>query len=257
MTVVTFTTDFGLADPYAGAMKGAVLSLAPDATLIDISHGIPRHDVVAGALALAQAAPYFPPGSIHVAVVDPDVGGGRADIVVEAGGRFFVGPDNGVLSLAAPPPRAAYRIESAFFRRDSVSPTFHGRDVFAPAAGRLASGHAAKDAGPPMPAIVDFPMPDGGTLRDDCQGLVLSIDNFGNLLTSLVGVGIEKGLWEMTCDGRSFDLLVGRTFCDVERGSLVLYVGSSGRVEVAVREGSAAALTQARPGTQLGLRRRS
>jgi S-adenosylmethionine hydrolase len=257
MTVVTFTTDFGLADPYAAAMKGVVLSLAPDATLVDISHEIPRHDVVAGALALAQAAPYFPPGSIHVAVIDPGVGGGRAEIVVEASGRLFVGPDNGVLSLAAPPPRTAYRIENSLFRRDSISPTFHGRDVFAPAAGRLASGHAARAAGAPIPAIVDSPIPDGETLQDDCQGVVLYIDSFGNLLTSLVGIGLAKGHWEMICGGRSFDLQVGRTFCDVERGNLVLYMGSSGRVEVAVREGSAAALTQAQPGTQLHLRRRS
>ena len=103
MPVVTFTTDFGTHDGYAGAMKGVVLSIAPRATLVDITHGIPAQDVAAGAVALAQAAPLFPPGSIHVAVVDPGVGGERADLLVEAGGLFFIGPDNGVLSLAARP----------------------------------------------------------------------------------------------------------------------------------------------------------
>src|ERR1700690_1451346 len=105
MPVVTFTTDFGTHDGYAGAMKGVVLSIAPQATLVDITHGIPAQDVAAGAVALAQAAPLFPPGSIHVAVVDPGVGGGRADLLVESGGSVFIGPDNGVLSMVARPPR--------------------------------------------------------------------------------------------------------------------------------------------------------
>ena len=143
MPIVTFTTDFGSHDGYAGAMKGVVLSLAPQATLVDIAHGVPAQDVTAGAVALAQAAPLFPAGTIHVAVVDPGVGGARADLVVEAGGSFFVGPDNGVLSLAARAPRQIFRIEAAGFRREPVSPTFHGRDVFAPTAGRLAAGARA------------------------------------------------------------------------------------------------------------------
>src|SRR5687768_8054033 len=102
MAVVTFTTDFGRSDGYAGAMKGVVLSMAPGAVLVDITHDVPARDVQAGAFALAQAAPLFPPGTIHVAVVDPGVGGARADVVVAASGSFFVGPDNGLLALAAP-----------------------------------------------------------------------------------------------------------------------------------------------------------
>ena len=113
MPIVTFTTDFGAGDGYAGAMKGVVLSLAPAAQLVDITHGVPPMDVAAGAVALAQAASLFPPGTIHVAVVDPGVGGARADILIEAGGSLFIGPDNGVLSLAARPPRRIFRIENA------------------------------------------------------------------------------------------------------------------------------------------------
>src|SRR5215831_5682554 len=150
MPIVTFTTDFGAHDGYVGALKGVVLSLAPQATLVDVAHGVPARDVAAGAVAIAQAAPLFPAGTIHVVVVDPGVGGARADLVVEAGGSFFVGPDNGVLSLAARGPRRIFRIEAPSFRREPVSPTFHGRDVFAPAAGRLAAGAAPSEAGPEM-----------------------------------------------------------------------------------------------------------
>src|SRR4051794_16380619 len=148
MPIVTFTTDFGFRDGYAGAMKGVVLSLAPGATLVDVTHGVPPQDVAAGAVALSQAAALFPPGTVHVAVVDPGVGSARADLLVESGGCFFVGPDNGVLSLAARRPRRIRRIEAAASRREPVSPTFHGRDVFAPTAGLLAAGARPDDAGP-------------------------------------------------------------------------------------------------------------
>src|SRR6185369_6965682 len=133
-----------------------VLTLAPDAVLVDITHDVPRHDVSAGAFALAQAAPLFPPGSVHVAVVDPGVGGPRADIVVEAGGSYYVGPDNGLVSLAAIGPRLAYRILRPEALRPTVSPTFHGRDVFASAAGRLASGAHPRDFGPVLDVIQDL-----------------------------------------------------------------------------------------------------
>ncbi len=256
MAVVTFTTDFGTSDGYAGAMKGAVLALAPDAVLVDISHQIPRHDVTAGAWTLACAAACFPAGTIHVAVVDPGVGGGRAEIVVEGGGHRFVGPDNGLLSLAARPPRKAFRIEDARFRREPVSPTFHGRDVFAVAAGRLAQGHAVQEVGAPMPGVVAIAGADGGPLDPDCSGQVFHVDGFGNLVTSFVG-GTPEGRWCLTCAGRDFSLLGGRTFSDVERGAMVLYVGSSGRVEIAVREGSAATRTGAGAGTSIRLRRDS
>ena len=185
MPIVTFTTDFGVGDGYAGAMKGVVLSLAPAAQLVDITHGVPPMDVAAGAVALAQAAPLFPPGTIHIAVVDPGVGGTRADMLVESGGSLFVGPDNGVLSLAARAPRRVYRIESSLFRREPVSPTFHGRDVFAPTAGRLAAGAAAADAGPSIDAMVELGSPPLHKQGGVVEGQVIHVDSFGNLITSL------------------------------------------------------------------------
>jgi S-adenosylmethionine hydrolase len=255
MTVVTFTTDFGTSDGYVGAMKGVVLTLAPDAQLVDITHDVPPFDVAAGAFALAQAASWFPPGSIHVAVVDPGVGHARADLVVEAHGSLFVGPDNGVLSLAARGPRVSHQIAATSFRREPVSPTFHGRDVFAVAAGRLASGASPRDAGPLLPTIVDLTGPaahvgDPGDAAG-VAGTILHIDRFGNLITSIEGDRLTHGRWRLQSRGTgpdpgktsAFTAVAARTYADVDRGALVFYVGSSGLVEIACREGSAAVTT--------------
>jgi hypothetical protein len=252
MAVVTFTTDFGTADAYAGVMKGVVLSLAPDAVLVDITHGIPRHDVAAGAMALAEAVPYFPAGSVHVAVVDP--GGERADLVVESAEGVFVGPDNGILSLAARARRRTFRIDNPLFRREPASPTFHGRDVFAVAAGRIAAGSPAENVGPPMREIVELQAREDGPLAGECRGRVVHVDGFGNLVTSL-GAGSTDGRWQLHCAGRVFDLHGGRTYSDVAAGGLVLYQGSSGRVEIAMRDGSAAELMGMKSGAKIGLRR--
>jgi S-adenosylmethionine hydrolase len=253
MSVVTFTTDFGTSDGYAGAMKGVVLSMAPAAVLVDISHGIPARDVRAGAFTLAQAAPLFPPGTVHVAVVDPGVGGTRAEVVVAAAGAFFVGPDNGVLALAAAGPRRAWRIENPSYRREPVSPTFHGRDVFAPTAARLAAGWPAEDAGRPLDDIVGLPVLASGPLGDGGDGEIVHVDAFGNLFTSFTGSA--EGDWTVEVGARSFSLHGARTFADVPAGDLALYRGSGGQLEIAVRDGSAAALTGAQPGARVRLRR--
>jgi S-adenosylmethionine hydrolase len=257
MAVVTFTTDFGTRDGYAAAMKGVVLSLAPSAVLVDITHEIPARDVGTGAFTLAQAAPYYPPGTIHVAVVDPGVGGPRADLVVAAGGSYFVGPDNGLLSLAAPAPRQAWRIENPAFRRPEVSPTFHGRDVFAPAAARLAAGAAPEEAGPAVAEIASLAVAKSGTLTDGAAGEVLHVDSFGNLVTSFEAKAAPTGSWELELDGRRFAVSTGRTFSDVAPGELLLYAGSGGRLEIAVRDGSAAGRLGAGWGAPVTLRRRA
>jgi hypothetical protein len=267
LAIVTFTTDFGSHDGYAGAMKGVVLSLAPGATLVDITHDVPRQDVMAGAIALAQAAPLFPRGTIHVAVVDPGVGTARADLVIEAAdGSLFVGPDNGLLSLAAAPPRRAHRIESPAFMRRPVSPTFHGRDVFAPAAGRLAAGARAADAGAEMAGVVDLAWPaprrldagPGGVAA--IEGTVIHVDAFGNLVTSLGEDAIPRDRAveievEVEVDGTAgaFRAPLATTFADVEPGALVAYVGSMGLLEIAVRDGSAASHIGAARGSAVRL----
>jgi S-adenosyl-L-methionine hydrolase (adenosine-forming) len=253
MTVVTFTTDFGTVDGYVGAMKGVVLSLAPEAVLVDITHHIPRHDIAAGAFALAQAAPLFPPGTVHVAVVDPGVGGKRSDIVVEAGGSLYVGPDNGVLALAARGPRVAHRIERADFQRAQVSPTFHGRDVFAQTAGRLARGAHPRDVGPLLTAIEELPAPGRDRADEDAApvadefAFIVHVDAFGNLITSWPGDRLAAGTPALDlCGpgaGARFPVQAVTTYADVAPGQLLVYVGSAGFVEIAVREGSAAAAT--------------
>jgi S-adenosyl-L-methionine hydrolase (adenosine-forming) len=258
MPIITFTTDFGAHDGYAGALKGVVLSIAPHATLVDIAHGVPARDVAAGAVALAQAAPLFPPGTIHVAVIDPGVGGARADLVVAAGGSLFIGPDNGVLSLAARPPRQIYRIAAPGFRREPVSPTFHGRDVFAPTAGRLATGAAAADVGPPLESMVELGTPPLHRRDGVIEGEVIHVDGFGNLITSLPAELVERVAAEATVEVEGgaghFEPALGRTFSDVESGALIAYVGSGGNLEIARRDGSAARKLGAERGTIVRLR---
>jgi len=260
---VTFTTDFGSQDGYAGAMKGVVLSLAPGTTLVDITHAIPPQDVTARAVALAQAAPLFPRGTIHVAVVDPGVGGARADLVVQgADGDLFVGPDNGLLSLAARAPRRAFRIEAPAFMRHPVSPTFHGRDVFAPAAGRLAAGARPEEVGPRADAdvIVELDLPSQRRLGGRVDGAVIHVDTYGNLVTSVTADAVPPGAdVEVDVEGSegTFHPRLGRTFADVEPGALVAYVGSMGRLEIAVRDGSAAARIGAARGSAVRLRGQS
>jgi len=258
MAIVTFTTDFGFSDGYVGAMKGVVLSMAPDARLVDITHGIAPQDVAAGAIALAQAAPLFPRGTIHVAVVDPGVGGARADVVVAASGAFFIGPDNGVLSLAAAGPRQVYRIDATAFRREPVSPTFHGRDVFASTAGRLASGASPADAGPPQPSLVELDPPLVRQVGDRVEGRVTHVDRFGNLLTSLAAELVWSGAQiEITGRDGTFRPAFGKTFADVAPGELVAYIGSSGLLEIGLRDGSAALSTGAGRGSPVRLRKGS
>ncbi len=242
MPVVTFTTDFGTRDGYVGAMKGVVLQVAPDAVIVDITHEIPPFDVAAGAFALAQAASHFPAGTIHVAVVDPGVGGDRADLVLEAGGSYFVGPDNGLLSLAARGPRVAHRIEAPGFRREPVSPTFHGRDVFAPTAGRLAAGATAREAGSTLLSIVDLAAPDEPRDRpDELRATVIHVDRFGNLVLNVSAERWSPGRFTLRVKkGEALEVAAGATYGDVASGDLVVYAGSAGFLELGVREGSAA-----------------
>ncbi len=243
MPIVTLTTDFGDRDGYVGAMKGVILSRAPGVTLVDITHAVPRHDVAAAANALADAAPYFPPGTVHVAVVDPGVGGARAAVVVAAGGHLFVGPDNGVFALAAPRPDAVHAIADPGFRRESVAASFHGRDLFAPAAARLALGAPPAAAGPPVALRGRLALAAGAGAGAAHQ--VVHVDRFGNLVTDIAGVPATA---RFRVAGRAI-AGVRETYESVAPGELVAYVGSRGTIEIAVREGSAAELLGAARGT--------
>lgn len=237
--VITLLTDFGTADGYVGEMKGVLASSAPDVALVDIAHDLAPQDVDGARLALARYWHRFPAGTVHLVVVDPGVGGPRAALAVESEGRLLVGPDNGVLSPALL--HAGARCVTLAMPA-SAAPTFHGRDVFAPAAAELARGTPVDSLGMPCMSPVVRRTPDA-VRRDDgsVAGVVITIDRFGNAVTNLVswrGGMIEVG-------GRR--LAIARTYAEVESGTPVALVGSSGLVEIAVRDGSAAA--------QLGLRR--
>jgi len=258
--VVTFTTDFGLQDHYAGTMKGVVLSRCPSAKLVDISHDIAAFSVYAAAYTIDQAAPYFPASTIHVIVVDPGVGTARKALLLEALGQYFIAPDNGVLSMIAE--RDGHARARELSNRDlwlpTPSSTFHGRDVFAPVAGALAS-HAAKPeaVGPPLTRIEMLPgLKPERAASGAWQGRVLSVDHFGNAITNFrsyefsqlsdghfeIGIG-ESGITEFH-----------RTFNDAPRGHCFAYFGSSGYVEVGMNQGHAAEHLRARPGDALTLR---
>jgi S-adenosylmethionine hydrolase len=244
--IITLTTDFGTVDGYVGEMKGVLLSRAPDAEIVDITHDIPPQDVERGRLTVARVWRRFPAGTVHLVVVDPGVGSSRDAIAVSSEGYFLVGPDNGVLSAAllVPSARAVSLAVSSH-----ASATFHGRDVFAPAAAALARKESldALGAVAASPIVRRTPEP---TRRSDgaIEGEVIFVDRFGNAVTNLVGVRggtIEVGT--LMIDLR-------RTYAEVQTGQPVALVGSSGLVEIAVRDGDAARVLGLRRGTVVALR---
>ena len=249
---VALLTDFGLRDHYVGALKGAVLEACPAATLVDVAHEIGAHEVMEGALTLAAAVPSFPVGTVFLAVVDPGVGGARRALAAEAGGHRFVGPDNGLLSLALedrPGARVHAITNGALFRRE-VCPVFQGRDVFAPVAGRLAQGLTLEDVGPAISDPVSLAVPALARPRPgEWSAVVLHVDRFGNLTTNFRKADLdaivralpegEAGI-EVELEGNSIPL--ARAYCDVAEGALLAVLGSSGRLEIAVNRGNAARL---------------
>lgn len=245
--LVALTTDFGTEDPYVGVMKGVLLGICPHARLVDVTHGIPPQDVVAGRLALEAAVPYFPAGTIHLAVVDPGVGTGRAAIAVRTPRAVFVGPDNGLFSfLAEADLLEVRRIENRDYVLHPVSRTFHGRDVFAPAAAHLAAGVALSRLGTPVSAPNRLPLPTARTVEGGAVvGEVLTFDHFGNAVTSVRSADLPPDACRVVVAGRTCPLV--STYAAVADGEPLGLVGSTGRLEVSVRGGSAR--------RELGLRR--
>jgi S-adenosylmethionine hydrolase len=234
VAIITLLTDFGLSDSYVAEVKGVLLTRAPGATLADITHQVSPGDVRAGQFILARAWTRFPPGTVHFAVVDPGVGTARRALAAAAGGHWFVAPDNGLLSFLPTP-----RLVSIAIAADAA-PTFHGRDVFAPAAAALASGTRLEDLGSPITDATHAPLPTPHHDGTAVMGEVLYVDRFGTLISNIPGPEVEPGV-RIRVAGTDVGAL-RRTFGDVERGTLVAFVGSGGTVEIAVRDGSAARL---------------
>lgn len=253
--VIAILTDFGTGDHYVGAMKGAILAVCRHATLVDVTHGIPPHDIIAGALELAAAVPYFPADTVFVAVVDPGVGSGRRALAAEAGAYRFVGPDNGVLALAldALGPGEVVALDKPEYARPTVCRTFEGRDRFGPAAAWLAAGVPLRELGSPAAGYLRPPVPEAVVLPDRVVGEVLLIDRFGNLVSNVPARDVARagrGDPVVLIQGRPAGPVV-ETYAAVPAGSPCALVGSTGRLEVAVCEGSAAAQFGARRGDRV------
>jgi S-adenosylmethionine hydrolase len=243
--IVTLLTDFGTVDGYVGEMKGVLLSGAPRANIVDISHDIPPQDVERARLTLARVWRRFPPGTIHVVVVDPGVGSSRAAIAVESDSRTLIGPDNGVLSPALLLP-GARAVELAV--PPHAAPTFHGRDVFAPAAAAIASGNTIDAMGSPTASPIIRRTPEAVRAPDgSIEGQVIVIDRFGNCVTNLLG--IRGG----TIRVAGHAIPIRKTYAEVPSGDFVALVGSSSLIEIAIRDGSAAERLGIARGTKVSL----
>ncbi len=270
---IALLTDFGTQDTYVGVMKGVISGIAPQARLIDLTHAVPQGDVKRGAYHLWVAVPFFPAGTTFLVVIDPGVGTARRPLAVEWSQWRFVLPDNGLLTylLAQEPARRAVVLASTAHRLSAVSTTFHGRDLFAPAAAHLARGVALEELGPEAQDLVRFPLPRLELEPDRLRGEVIHADRFGNVITSL-GVfehGADKltlkpwlpGPEQASCEleGTTVALPDGtrlplqRTFGEVPAGSPLAYVGSDGLLEIGINGGRAADALHLKRGDEIVL----
>jgi S-adenosyl-L-methionine hydrolase (adenosine-forming) len=261
---ITFVSDFGLADDFVGTCHGVIKRIAPDAEIIDITHGIPPQRVLQGALILRNTIEYMPVG-VHLAVVDPGVGSSRRPILLEdSAGRLYVGPDNGLLVPAAECAgiEAAHEIANPTYALESVSRTFHGRDLFSPAAAHLALGVPPAELGPPLgqDALVRLDLPEPIVDEGRAGATVLYVDRFGNIQLNLTradldSVGVLPGMrLEVAIGGERYFATAARTFGDARPGEIVLYEDSYRNVAVAINRGSAAQMFAADAGQPVELR---
>lgn len=261
--IVTLTTDFGTLDSYVGQMKGAILTVCPDVLLVDITHDVPPHDIAAGGFAIATAFTAFPPGTIHLVVVDPGVGSDRRGVVVRTASADFVAPDNGVLTRALDrdPERGAWVLEASHYRRSEVAPTFHGRDVFAPAAAWLARGIEPSHFGPPADSLVRLPgnRPSLEAGRPSVVR-VAHVDRFGNVILDLARHDLAAwcdpvtGLFRGSARAGAIAIVeVRRTYADGPSGVPFLLFDALDRLEIAVRDASAAGHLGLRPGDEVAV----
>ena len=260
MAIITLLTDFGLKDGFSGVLHGVILGIAPEARIVDITHSISPQNILEGSLVLAKSVPFFPPGTIHVAVVDPGVGTGRRPLAAKIGEQLFVCPDNGLLTGVIETAEAAgqemsfYCLDQPQYWLQEVSRSFHGRDLFAPAAAHLAKGVKLQAMGTPIsdPARIMVPRPE--PTADGWAGQVLAVDHFGNLLTNLTAeyLNLEKCAHVTVGETRIEGLC--ETFGDREPGSVIAMIDSSGSLAIAVVNGNAAAQLRAGVGSSVTLR---
>ena len=262
-TPIALLTDFGYRDHYAGVLRGVIASIAPAAPVIDITHGIPAQSVTAGALLLRESWRYFPKRTIFVAVVDPGVGTARRPIAIEtSSGARFIGPDNGLLWPAAEQAgyRRAVELRSARYRLADVSSTFHGRDIFAPAAAHLWLGTPLKTLGPALEQVEKLGLGEVEEVSGELRGSIIYIDGFGNLVTNIdrrsfarFSASFPSQTLFVTIDGGS-PIELYDTYGDAPEGSLLALFGSFQMIEIAVRESRAAERLAVGPGATVTVR---
>jgi S-adenosyl-L-methionine hydrolase (adenosine-forming) len=238
---ITLLTDFGTVDGYVAAMKAVIAATVPACLIDDASHDIRPGDIAAAAWALGAYWSLYPTGTVHLAVVDPGVGSSRRALAVEADGRLLVGPDNGVFThvLDAAREWRVCSIDNPAWMRTAVSATFHGRDIFAPAAARLAGGSPLEDAGRAVSDPVCLPTMRPERHDDGVHGVIVHMDHYGNIITNIPDGWISDGAWVHAC---GHDIRLRRTYADVAPGELLALIGSRGLLEISVRNGSAARL---------------
>ena len=253
--IITLTTDFGLADPFVGTMKGVILNIAPSARIIDITHGIEPQNILQAALTLEAAHPYFPKNAVHLVVVDPGVGSERRPIAVKTKSTTFVGPDNGVLTPAITPSSRIYELDNKKYFLPEISSTFHGRDVFAPAAAWIAKGTPLSKMGHKItdPHLLQLPQPE--VKKNKITGEIVYIDHFGNLISN-VSSDLLNTTFNLT---DPLTLKIGKTripdfashYSQCRKGDIGCLINSCDKVEIFCRNGNAAKNLKCRVGTAL------
>lgn len=247
MPIITLLTDYGLRDSYVAEVKGAILRIAPDATLVDISHDIGNYDVEEGAFHLARSATYFPEGTVHVGVVDPTVGGGRRPLIIKSRGAFFVGPDNGLLAPAAERlgVERVYEITNRRLLPPKVSDVFDGRDLFGPTGALLAKGVTPSELGREISEYIRLPSYESRVAGKHIETSVIHVDGFGNLVTSVTSemldeVGARVGCaFAVNFHGREYRVQYVRHFSAAPKGELLMLVAGGGYLELSINQGSA------------------
>ncbi len=253
--LVTLLTDFGLRDHFVSAMKGVILSLNPDLTLVDITHLVPPQDIFGGAFTLGQAWSCFPPKTVHLAVIDPSVGTARKALAAGAGGQYFVAPDNGLLTcvMEAREDFVAYEISADHYFHKPVSTTFHGRDIFAPIAAWITRGIPLEQLGPVVIDPVRLKMPVARKVREGLiQAAVLAVDQFGNLITNLKPSDVPPGSRFILAGQREITSF-RKTYSEGAPGEVFVVPGSTGYLEITLKDGSAASLLDLKTGAPLGV----
>jgi len=258
VSILTLTTDFGDCDTYVAQVKGVLLSLVPEVRLVDVTHQIPPGDIRAGALALASILPHYPAGTVHLAVVDPGVGSSRRALAVPTATARAVGPDNGVLTPLLEQPEAVVReIRGGCFWRDNPAPTFHGRDLFAPACAHLLAGEPMAGLGPPVTDPILLPPSPLHEHPAGVDGVVVAADRFGNLITNIQNSILVPHTQDRELRVRvAGHVIIGlvRTYAEAQGREPIAVLGSGGFLEIAVAGGSARELLDAAVGTPVEVR---